>query len=143
MRTRVTPDVIDPAAVLGAVGSAGDGAVLLFLGTVRETNDGRAVNGMRYDAYAEMAGRVLEQIAEEAAAVAGSDRIAVVHRTGELAIGEVSVAIAVSTPHRAQAFDAARYVIEQVKLRLPVWKQEHYVDGEAAWLGGEIPPVGS
>ena len=72
---------------------------------------------------------------------AGSDRIAVVHRVGDLAIGEVSVAIAVSSPHREASFDAARYIIEQIKQRLPVWKHEHYVDGEAQWLDGAVPPV--
>jgi molybdopterin synthase catalytic subunit len=141
MKTWITPDVIDPAAVLACVGSAADGAVLLFLGTVREQNDGRPLRGMRYDAYAEMAEQVLAAIAAEAAERAGTDRLAVVHRTGELEIGNVSVAIAVSTPHREQSFDAARYVIEQIKLRLPVWKHEHYTDSESRWLDGAVPPV--
>jgi molybdopterin synthase catalytic subunit len=138
----ITAELIEPAAVLAAVGSAADGAVLLFLGTVREQNEGRPVTGMRYDAYDAMAAEVLRAIAAEAAARAGSDRIAVVHRTGELAIGEVSVAIAVSAPHRAAAYDASRYVIEQIKLRLPVWKHEHYADGAARWLEGVVPPAG-
>jgi molybdopterin synthase catalytic subunit len=137
---RVTESEIRPADVLAAVGSPADGAALLFLGTVREQNDGRPVSGMRYDAYAAMALAVLREIATEAAAQAGSDRIAVEHRTGELAVGEVSVAIAVSTPHRAEAFDAARYIIEQIKLRLPVWKHEHYLAGASRWLGGAVPP---
>jgi molybdopterin synthase catalytic subunit len=141
VHTRMTRDVIDPQAVLAMVGSPADGAAILFIGAVRERNDGRAVNGMRYDAFIEMADPVLRDIAAEAAARAGSDRIAVVHRVGELAIGDVSVAIAVSSPHREQSFDAARYIIEQIKQRLPVWKQEHYVDGEARWLAGATPPV--
>lgn len=141
VRSWITREPIDAQAVLGSVGADADGAVLLFLGTVREQNEGRPVRGMRYDAYADMAEGVLRQIVEEAADVAGSDRIHVVHRIGELGIGEVSVAIAVSTPHRAQAFDASRYVIEQIKLRLPVWKHEHYVTGEARWLDGSVPPV--
>ena len=66
--------------------------------------------------------------------------MAVVHRTGELAIGEVSVAIAVSSPHRAEAYEASRYVIEEIKKRLPVWKKEHYTDGAAAWVEGAVPP---
>jgi molybdopterin synthase catalytic subunit len=142
MLASVTSDVIDPQTVLASVGSAADGATILFLGTVREHNDGRAVRGMRYDAYVEMAEPVLREIAAEAAARAGTDRIAVVHRTGELDIGAVSVAIAVSSPHRAESFDAARYVIEQIKQRLPVWKHEHYVEGEPAWLPGAVPPAG-
>jgi molybdopterin synthase catalytic subunit len=136
----MTADVIEPAAVLGRVGSDADGAAVLFLGTVRNENENRAVTGMRYDAFIEMATPVLRLIAEEAAALCGSDRIAVVHRVGELGIGAVSVAIAVSAPHRADAFDASRYIIEQIKQRLPVWKHEHYVDGPAQWLAGTIPP---
>ncbi|HUF50313.1 MAG TPA: molybdenum cofactor biosynthesis protein MoaE [Longimicrobiales bacterium] len=138
--TRVTADVIEPQAVLACVGSAADGAVLLFLGTVRADNAGRAVRGMQYAVYAEMAEPVLAEIAAAAAAQCGSDRLAVVHRTGELSIGEVSVAIAVSSPHRAEAFDAARFIIEQIKQRLPVWKREHYADGDVLWLSGALPP---
>ena len=136
----VGPDVIDPAEVLARVGDDRDGAAILFLGVVRDHADGRPVEGMRYDAYVEMAGPVLTEIAREAAERLGSDRIAVVHRTGELAIGEVSVAIAVSSPHRAEAFDASRYVIEEIKKRLPVWKKEHYRDGAAEWVDGTVPP---
>lgn len=141
MHTRITSDPIDPLAVLALVGSPADGAAILFVGTVRDQNDGRAVSGMRYDAFVEMAEPVLREIAAEAAERTASDRVAVVHRTGELEIGDVSVAIAVSSPHRDQSFDAARYIIEQIKQRLPVWKHEHYVDGEAQWLEGAIPPV--
>lgn len=143
MKAAITESPIEVADVLASVGSPADGAALLFLGTVREQNDGRPVSGMRYDAYAAMATEVLEAIASEAAAQAGSDRISVVHRIGELAIGEVSVAIAVSTPHRAEAFEAARYVIEQIKVRLPVWKHEHYTDAPSRWLDGAIPPAGA
>lgn len=136
----VTSETIDPAEVLGRVGSEADGATLLFLGVVRDHADGRDVSGMRYDAYVEMAEPVLRTIAEEAAGRLGTDRVAVVHRVGELAIGEVSVAIAVSSPHRAESFDASRYVIEEIKKRLPVWKKEHYVDGSAEWVEGTTPP---
>lgn len=140
MHALVTRDPIDPQAVLAMVGSPADGAAILFLGTVRDQNEGRGVSGMQYDAFVEMAGPVLNDIAGEAAVRANSERIAVVHRIGELAIGAVSVAIAVSSPHRAEAFDAARFIIEQIKLRLPVWKHEHYVDGDARWLAGMTPP---
>jgi molybdopterin synthase catalytic subunit len=142
MRALVTRDVIDPQAVLAMVGSPADGAAILFLGTVRDQNEGRGVSGMHYDAFVEMAGPVLNDIAGEAAVRANSERIAVVHRIGELAIGEVSVAIAVSSPHRAEAFDAARFIIEQIKVRLPVWKHEHYVDGDSRWLAA-VPSPGS
>jgi molybdopterin synthase catalytic subunit len=139
MRAWITPDPISPAAVLQEVGSAADGAAVLFLGVVRQQSEGRAVTGMRYEAYTEMAASVLLQITQEAAAQAGTDRIAVVHRTGELGIGDVSVAIAVSSPHRGEAFDASRYIIEQIKVRLPVWKHEHYVSGPSRWVDGVAP----
>lgn len=137
---RVASEVIDPAEVLARVGSDRDGATLLFLGVVRDHADDRPVSGMRYDAYGEMAGEVLRKIAAEAAERLGTDRVAVVHRFGELAIGEVSVAIAVSSPHREEAYEASRYVIEQLKERLPVWKKEHYVDGVSEWVEGNVPP---
>lgn len=136
----VTADIIDPARVLGRVGSDEDGAAILFLGVVRGHAEGRAVSGMRYDAYVEMAQPVLLSIAEEAAERLETDRVAVVHRVGELGIGDISVAIAVSSPHRAESFDASRYVIEEIKKRLPVWKREHYVDGSEAWVEGTVPP---
>ena len=139
MFTAVVTQPIDPAVIIGRAGDVEDGAVLLFLGVVRDHNDGRSVSGMEYEAYTEMAERVLDEIAREAAHVLGTERVAVVHRTGVLEIGEVSVAIAVSSPHRSQAFDASRYVIEEIKRRLPVWKREHYLDGERTWLPGHTP----
>lgn len=136
----VVEGVIEPTELLARVGDRADGAAILFLGVVRDHADGRPVDGMRYDAYLEMAEGVLSQIASEAAERLGTDRVAVVHRTGELAIGDVSVAIAVSSPHRAEAYDASRYVIEEIKKRLPVWKKEHYTDGTAEWVEGTVPP---
>lgn len=136
----VTAEVIDPTAVLSRVGHDQDGAMLLFVGVVRNHADGRSVSGMRYDAYVEMAEPELTRIAEEAAARLGTDRLAVVHRIGELEIGEVSVAIAASSPHRAESFDATRYVIEEIKKRVPIWKKEHYLEGDAAWVKGVVPP---
>jgi molybdopterin synthase catalytic subunit len=141
MTSSITTAPIDPGAVLAAVGSPADGAALLFLGTVRDHNDGRAVTGIHYDAYAAMAEDVLARVVEEAAARADTDRIAVVHRLGELRVGEVSVAIAVSSPHREEAFATARFIIEEIKLRLPVWKQERYQSGGARWLDGATPPA--
>ncbi len=133
----ITREVISADSVWAHVGGASDGAIDIFLGVVRDENDGRAVSGMHYDAYAEMAEQVLNAIAAEAAAMAGVGKVAVVHRIGELGVGDVSVAIAVSAPHRAEAFEACRYVIEEIKKRLPVWKQERYVTGEQRWLGAE------
>jgi len=138
----VTTGPIDPAAVLKRVGEPRDGAAALFVGMVRNSNEGRPVDGMEYEGYRDMARDQLAAIAAEAAQQAGSDRVAVVHRLGELAVGEVSVAIAVSSPHRAEAFRAARYVIEEIKKRLPIWKRERYLDGEQAWLEGHLPVTG-
>ncbi len=136
----ITADPIVPVDVLTRVGDERDGAVLLFLGTVRNLNDGRPVDGLTYQAYPEMAEAVLEEIAAEAAQRFETDRITVVHRHGELEIGDVSVAVAISTPHRAASFDGARYVMEELKRRLPIWKHEHYVDGESDWVAGTEPP---
>ena len=135
----LTHDPIEPATVLARVGHDEDGAAVLFLGTVRNHADDRPVSGITYEAYEEMAAPVLAEIAREAAEILGTDRLAVVHRVGELSIGEHSVAIAASSPHRAQAYEASRYVIEEIKKRLPVWKKEHYTDGRDEWVQGTTP----
>ena len=136
---RIVQDPIDPAAVLASVGSDEDGASLLFTGVVRNHNQGRTVGGVRYDAYEEMAARVLSQIVEEAVQLVGTDRIVAVHRVGELTVGEVSVAIAVSSPHRAEVFEASRFIIEEIKKRLPVWKKERYGGDVEEWVEGVTP----
>jgi molybdopterin synthase catalytic subunit len=141
IRTWITDAPLEIAKVMAAVGTAADGAVLVFAGTVRNHNDGRLVTGMRYDAYAGMAARVLDEIAHEAAGRWDVSSLAAAHRTGELLTGDVSVAIAVSSPHRTEAFDAGRYVIEEIKRRLPVWKQERYADATERWLEGVTPPA--
>jgi molybdopterin synthase catalytic subunit len=141
VRAWITDAPIDTCELIQQTGSAEHGAVLLFLGTVRQINEGRPVTGIRYEAYREMAEQVLREIADEARARVQAGQINVVHRTGELGLGEVSVAIAVATPHRADAFDGARYIIEEIKKRLPIWKHEHYADGEAAWVKGQPPRI--
>jgi len=116
------------------VSKSANGATVLFLGTVREVNDGRGVSGIEYTAYRSMAERELAAIVEEAAVLADSNDVAVEHRLGELAVGDCSVAVAVAHPHRARAFEAARYVIEELKERVPIWKREQYVDGTREWV---------
>lgn len=138
-KAEITRAEIQPEAVLRQVGSADDGAVVLFLGTVRQSNDGRAVTGMHYDAYEAMARQELQAIVTAAAERWGLEHVIAVHRIGALAVGEVSVAIAVSAPHRGSAYDASRFVIEEIKARLPVWKQEHYAAGAARWLEAAGP----
>jgi len=134
--TAVNAEPIDGAALMARLDDHGHGAALLFVGTVRNHAEGRPVSGMRYEAYIEMAEPVLAEIAAEAAGMLDHGAVAVVHRIGELTLGEASVAIAVASDHRAPAYEANRYVIEEIKKRLPVWKHEHYTDGEAAWVPG-------
>lgn len=140
---RVTADPIDVTALLDSAPAERDGAVVLFVGVVRDNAEGRPVRGMRYEAYPEMAREVLQSIAGEAGERHDVTTVLAVHRTGELEIGEASVAIVVAGPHRGSAYDASRYVIEEIKKRLPVWKHEHFADGEARWVDGTaLSPTG-
>jgi molybdopterin synthase catalytic subunit len=141
MRTALVDHPLDPAALLAEVASIGSGASTLFVGTVRRTNQGRAVTGIDYSAYAPMAEREMAAIAAEASERFGTPHIVVEHRLGTLLLGEASIIIAVSHERRAAAMDAQRYLIEEIKLRVPVWKREHYADGERSWvdnLGGAV-----
>lgn len=135
---RVTDGPIDLDAVLRAAAHPSHGAALLFLGVVRDHNDGREVRGIRYEAYREMAEAELRRIAAEVVGTAPA-RVALVHRIGELAVGDASLAAAVSTPHRADAYALSREILETIKRRLPVWKRELYADGGEEWLGGLEP----
>lgn len=137
----ITTERIGAESVLPLVGDAAHGAALVFLGVVRDHNEGRAVRGVFYEGYAEMAQKTLTEILAEASARIGAAKLAAVHRVGELAVGDVSIAIAVSSPHRAEAFEACRHVIEEVKQRLAIWKQERYVAGGSEWLDGAVPPA--
>lgn len=134
MRAAIVERPLDPAALASAVSAADRGAVLLFVGTVRDRNDGRAVTGIEYTAYRAMAERELGDIVAEAELRFAGARVAAEHRLGTLGVGEASVAIAVGHGHRGAAYDASRYVIEEVKRRLPVWKREHYADGTREWV---------
>lgn len=113
------------------------GGTCLFLGTVRSDpgNGAHAVTAIDYSAYEPMADAEFGRIVEEARARWPGARVAVRHRVGEVVVGEASIAIAAAAPHRAEAFAACRFVIEEVKRRLPVWKKELLDDGEAAWVG--------
>jgi molybdopterin synthase catalytic subunit len=134
MRTAVVERALDPAALLAEVSRTANGAALLFVGMVREVNDGRQVSGIDYSAYAAMAARELEAIAAEATERFGTPDVVVEHRLGTLGLGEASVAIAVAHPHRGAAYDASRFVIEELKRRVPIWKREHYADGTREWV---------
>ncbi|MGH7662088.1 MAG: molybdenum cofactor biosynthesis protein MoaE [Vulcanimicrobiaceae bacterium] len=125
---------IDSGSLVERVRTDACGAVAIFLGVVREQHDGRAVQGLSYEAYPAMALEEMRAIAHEAQARFGPCDIAIVHRTGDLTIGEASVAVAVGAPHRGAAFDACEYAIDELKRRVEIWKKEHYIDGDAAWV---------
>jgi molybdopterin synthase catalytic subunit len=110
------------------------GGLCIFEGWVRETNEGRQVSGLDYEAYEKLALTEAERILEEATEHFGIADARCMHRVGRLAIGDTAVWIGVVTPHRDEAFRACRYIIDQIKLRLPIWKKEHYLEGESAWV---------
>ena len=134
MRTAIVDRPIDPCALVSEVASHSNGATVLFVGTVRDVNEGEEVTALDYSAYGAMAERELRDIVAEALQRWAGTAVVVEHRGGSLELGDISVAIAAAHAHRAEAFDAARYVIEELKKRLPVWKREHYADGSAEWV---------
>lgn len=141
MRAAIVERAIEPAALLVEVASAAQGASTLFAGTVRDVNDGRAVTGIEYSAYAGMAEKEMRRILDEAAARFGVTAIVMEHRVGTLALQDVSVAIAAAHAHRGPALDALRYCIEQLKQRVPVWKRELYADGLRQWIDPTSAPA--
>ena len=150
-RLEISEALLDPS-LLGelraAVATPADGAVAIFIGQTRESPGtpapgqeaeaqrfaGRQVTGLSYEAFEPMALAILGAIADEIEARFGVCRVAIVHRTGEVEVGEASVVIAVAAPHRGEAFDACRYAIEELKARAPIWKAERFADG-SVWMG--------
>jgi len=131
---RLTSEPVDVATLIRDVTADDRGAVSLFLGTVRNSNEGRDVNGIDYSAYDAMAVAEMNRIVDEATQRFEGVTILLTHRTGTLRVGDVSVAIACAHAHRSPALDANRYVIEQLKRRVPIWKREHYLDGTSEWV---------
>lgn len=131
---QLTPDPIDYDALTESVRSPQAGAVVLFLGTVREFTAGRQTVALDYEAYSAMAIRKMEELVEQARAQWPIVHAAIVHRLGRMELGDVSVAVAVSTPHRHQAFDAGRFLIDQLKIVVPIWKKENWADGTTEWV---------
>lgn len=125
----IVTDPIDPRRVEAAVAHPGAGAVLTFAGTTRDSFEGRRVVGLSYEAFAEMAVPEMRAIADRAVERWPGVRVAMVHRIGEVPVGEASVVISVSAPHRGPAYDASRFAIDALKERVPVWKKERYEDG--------------
>ena len=139
---RETP--LDLTALIAAVTSSERGGIAAFLGLVRDHHGGHAVERLEYSAYAPMAEKECETILAEARARWPMAQVALEHRVGALAIGDAAVAIAAAAPHRGEAFAACRYVIEEVKRRVPIWKREYYADGSVGWVdptapGGSVP----
>jgi molybdopterin synthase catalytic subunit len=134
IRTAIVRRAIDIAALLAEVENTANGATVVFLGQVRDVNDGRAVTGIEYSAYGEMAERELAAIASECSTSFGVTSVVAEHRLGFLELGETSIAIVVAHPHRGAAYEASRFVIEEVKRRLPIWKREGYADGTSEWV---------
>jgi molybdopterin synthase catalytic subunit len=134
MQIEILEAPLDPRALEARVAHPSCGAVLSFVGLVRDHHAGRGVRSLDYQAYPALCAKVAEQIGAEIAARWPGARIAVAHRVGSLAIGEASIVIATAAPNRVEAYEASRYCIDRIKAILPVWKREHYVEGEAEWV---------
>lgn len=133
---KIVDEPIDATALGQLVGTEADGAVCVFLGVARKFSRGREVVHLEYEAYSEMAEKKMAEIGVEMREKFGAERVAILHRTGVLKIGEASVGIAVATPHRGEAFEACQYAINRLKEIVPIWKKEVWASGEQ-WIGWE------
>jgi molybdopterin synthase catalytic subunit len=133
---RISADPLDVDEALSFVGDPGAGGTCVFVGTVRDSSLAGEVTGLQYEAWDELADARLREIASELFERWPVRRVAILHRTGDLAIGEASVVVACSAPHRAEAFDACRHGIERLKEDVPIWKKEALVSGETQWVMG-------
>lgn len=140
---RLTREPIDVDALVRAVATVEEGAVCTFLGTARRRSEGRVVNLLRYDAYPEMAEKEIEAILDEATRSFPQVRVTAMHRLGPCPLGEASVAVVAAAAHRDAAFAACRFVIDAIKTRAPIWKQELFEEG-SQWVGdpGSFRPPG-
>ena len=139
----LTSSPIAVATLREAASDPHAGAVAVFEGTVRNHHEGREVLRLEYEAHAPVARKEGTRIVEDAIARFGLDHATAVHRTGPLEIGESAVIVTVSSPHRAEAFEACRFIIDEIKHRLPIWKKEFYADGTSDWVGCEGCRAGS
>jgi len=133
---RITADPLSVDEALAHVADPAAGGTCVFIGTVRDRSDHGEVTGLTYEAWDEVGVARFRELADEVLGRWPVRRIALLHRTGELAIGEISVVVAVSAPHRAEAFEACRHAIERLKHDVPIWKKEALVEGEAHWVMG-------
>lgn len=130
----ITSDPIDPQPLLAAVASDRCGANLLFTGTTRRITGERETAQLEYECYREMAVATLRELCETAKQKWPLHEVAVVHRIGVVPVGEISIAVAVSSPHRAAAFAAGGWLLEELKRSVPIWKKENWVDGTSEWV---------
>ena len=140
-RIGLTRKPIDAAQLVAAIKRGEDGAVVVFDGIVRNNSRGRQTLYLDYEAYEEMALRQMHELADEARSRFGIRQVTMIHRLGRLAVGETSVLIVVASAHRAQAYEASRWLIDTLKKQVPIWKKETFVDG-AVWADGEPFPAG-
>ena len=131
---RLTTEPIDYHALTEQVRRPGCGGVVLFLGTVRDLTAGRVTTALDYEAYPAMAEKKMAEIEQDTRARWPVGEVGMVHRLGRLEVGEVSVAVAVSCPHRAEAFAACRHAIDRLKELVPIWKKENWADGGTEWV---------
>jgi len=136
--TRITTLPIDPIKVLASVRDRSAGGTVVFVGTVRNRSEGRAVVGLEYEVYKAMAEKKMHEISQSARKRWPVKRISMVHRYGPLQVGEISVVVAVSCEHRAEAFEACRYAIDTIKRALPIWKKERFKVGRGEWVKGTL-----
>ena len=139
---QLTDNPIDATALLQSAQQPAAGAVVLFLGITRQFTKGRETASLSYEAYREMAVKELERLERQARERWPLVDCNIVHRLGEVPLAEASVAIAVSSPHRGDAFDAGRWLIDTLKETVPIWKQEHWADGAAEWVHPARPTDG-
>ncbi len=135
---RISSTPLDPGALQRALTNAQAGACVTFEGWVRNRNDGQPVLSLEYEAYAPLAEKEGERILVEAREKFALVGAAAVHRTGHLQLGDLAIWVGVTTEHRQAAFDACRYIIDEAKARLPIWKKEHYASGATAWINCAI-----
>ena len=132
----LTNESIDPNNVTSVVRKKFNGAIVTFLGTTRDVTDGKKVLRLEYEAYSELAEKMLLQIIDEATSKFGVSQVSIAHRIGQLEIGEISLVVAVGSEHRKEAFLASQYIVDRIKIIVPIWKKEIYEDGEI-WVGNQ------
>ena len=130
----LTRKPIDSSAVLEAVYDVNAGAAVLFVGTVREITGDAVTASLQYDAYESMAVAQMQKLADQAKQRWGLKHAAIVHRIGHLELGDIAVAVAVSSAHRGPSFEAGQWLVDTLKQNVPIWKQEHYANGKVEWV---------